>query len=91
MGSLFHAVAENYPELRSSDNMARAQDTYEEVEGHIAASRRFYNSSVTALNNSIQIFPGTILASMAGIGPMPYFEETDNRVRQSINAGDYLK
>lgn len=91
MGSLFSAVAENYPELRSSENMQSAQETFTEVEGHIAAARRFYNSSVTDLNNSVQIFPGSMIAQMAGVKAMPYFEETDEAVRAPVNADDYLK
>lgn len=91
MGSLFNAVAENYPELRSSENMVSAQETFTEVEGHIAAARRFYNSSVTDLNNSVQIFPGSWLAQMASVRAMPYFEETDEAVRAPVNADDYLK
>src|SRR5699024_9233998 len=61
------AVAEHYPELRSSDTILQAQRAFNEVEGHIAASRRFYNASVTRLNNAAQIFPGSLIANMAGI------------------------
>ena len=44
--------------------MIQAQQTYNEVEAQIAAARRFYNSSVTALNNAVQIFPGNLIASI---------------------------
>ena len=57
---------ENYPDLKSDKTMLQAQRTYSEVEDNIAAARRFYNSSVTKLNNSIQIFPGNILANYIG-------------------------
>jgi len=91
MGSLFNAVSENYPELRSSENMKRAQETFEEVEGHIAAARRYYNSSVTQLKNSVQIWPGSAIARQIGIQEMPYFEETDEAVRAPIDANQHLK
>lgn len=91
VGSLFNAVAENYPDLNSSQNMLSAQETFSEVEGHISAARRFYNSAVTDLNNSVQIFPGSWIAQMANVRAMPYFEETDEAVRAPVNADNYLK
>ena len=90
MRQLF-AVAENYPELRSSETIVQAQRTFNEVEGHIAASRRFYNAAVTRLNNAVQIFPGSMIAGMTGIRGMPFFEIEDDVVRQPVNADDYLR
>lgn len=88
MGSLMVAV-ENYPDLKSDQTMIQAQRSYNEVEANIAAARRFYNASVTALRNAIQVFPGTMIAGMAGVGDMPLFEaaETD---RQPVDADKYL-
>jgi len=84
------AVAENYPELRSSETIVTAQQTYSEVEGHIAAARRFYNSAVTRLNNAIQIFPGSIIANWAKVRAMPFFELDDAAVRGPVDADQYL-
>lgn len=84
------AVAENYPDLRSSETVVQAQRTFNEVEGHIAAARRFYNAAVTNLNNAAQIFPGTHIAAIAGVDTMPYFEIEDEAVRQPVDAGAYL-
>ncbi|MDX1711694.1 MAG: LemA family protein [Rhodovibrionaceae bacterium] len=89
MARLF-AVAEEYPDLRSSDTIVEAQQTYAEVEEHIAAARRFYNSAVASLNNAAQIFPGSVIANFAGVRPMPYYEAEES-VREPINADDYLK
>ena len=83
------AVAENYPDLKSHQNMIQAQQAYEEVEGHISAARRFYNSSVTDLNNAVQIFPSSAVAGMIGIGAMPYFE-MDEAERSPVNAAEFL-
>lgn len=85
------AVAENYPDLKASEPMVTAQHSFEEVEGHISAARRFYNSACTDLNNAVQIFPGSMIARMAGISPMPYFEIQDAAVRQPVDASDFLK
>ncbi|PCI47775.1 MAG: LemA family protein [Alphaproteobacteria bacterium] len=85
----FFAVAENYPDLKANQNMIRAQETFEEVEGHISAARRFYNSSVTSLNNAVQIFPGNIIANIANITAMPYFEMAEVE-KKPVDASDYL-
>jgi LemA protein len=84
------AVAEDYPELRSSETIITAQQTYTEVEGHIAASRRFYNSAVTRLNNTIQIFPGSLIAGWANVRAMPFFELEDAAIREPVDADQYL-
>ena len=84
------AVAENYPDLKSSESIIQAQQTFNEVEGHIAASRRFYNSAVASLNNSIQIFPGSTIADLAHIEPMPFFEIEGDAVREPVDADDFI-
>jgi len=52
--SLF-AVAENYPQLKASDNFAKLQDELSDTENKIQASRRFYNGNVRDFNTKIQI------------------------------------
>lgn len=88
MGKLMVAV-EAYPDLKSSDTMVQAQQTYNEVEGQIAAARRFYNASVTQLNNSIQIFPGNLLAGFAGATAMPFYEAYEGATAP-VDASDFL-
>jgi len=85
----FMVQVEAYPALKSDEPMLQAQRSYNEVEAQIAAARRFYNSAVNALNTSIQIFPGNILASMAGVDIMPFYE-AESEAKQSVNAKDYL-
>ncbi|MEK7524360.1 MAG: LemA family protein [Patescibacteria group bacterium] len=89
MGKLFVNV-ENYPQLKSDQTILHAQETYNEVEEHIAASRRFYNSSVTILNNAVKIFPSSTVAGMLNIQEMPYFEASAED-KKEVNAADYLK
>lgn len=60
-GKLF-AVAEGYPELRSSDVFVELQRGIRDAEEHLQAARRLYNSSVTAYNTAIAMFPANILA-----------------------------
>lgn len=88
--SRLFALAENYPQLKSDATMLQAQATYNEVEEHIAASRRFYNAAVTALNNAAQIFPGSLIAAMASITPYPFYDAPD-AVHAPVDADAFLK
>ena len=60
-GRLF-AVAEGYPELRSSEVFVELQRGIRDAEEHLQAARRLYNTSVTAYNTAIAMFPAKILA-----------------------------
>lgn len=82
---------ENYPDLKSNQTMLEAMQTFNEVEEHIAASRRFYNSAVNDLKNRIEIFPSNMVAKLIGIkDDMPLFEAEDD-AKKSINSRDYFK
>ena len=89
MRQLIVAV-ENYPQLKSDSTMVTAQQTYNEVEEHIAAARRFYNSAANELKNAVEIFPSSIIAAMCGIKAVDFFMAAEPE-RQRIDANDYLK
>ena len=80
---------ENYPQLKSDATMVQAQQTYAEVEEHIAAARRFYNSAVNELNNAVEIFPSSLIAMFLGIRRYPYFEVSEAE-KKPINASEYF-
>jgi LemA protein len=84
------AVAESYPALKSDGPMIEAQKTYEEVETNIAAARRFYNSAVGDLRNAVQIFPGALVAGLAGAGTPPPFFEAAAGDRAPVDAASLL-
>jgi LemA protein len=65
---------EAYPVLKSDQPLMEAQRTWTEIEAQITASRRFYNAAVNQLNDAIQIFPGSVIAGVAGVRTMPFFE-----------------
>lgn len=88
MGQLMVSV-ENYPELKSDNTMLQAMQTYNEVEAHISAARRFYNSSVSELNTAVEIFPGSIIAQIAHVKVMPFFEAPEAD-KAPIDASDFL-
>lgn len=68
------AVAENYPELKASDNFAKLQDELTDTENKIESSRRFYNANVRDLNTKIQIFPSNLIANVFGFKMRELFE-----------------
>ncbi|MBI2410195.1 LemA family protein [Candidatus Kaiserbacteria bacterium] len=68
------AVSEAYPELKANQNFLGLQQELADTENKIQAARRFYNSTVMALNTAEQVFPGNLIASMLGFGLMDLFE-----------------
>ena len=89
MGRLM-MLAENYPQLRSDGPMIEAQRTYTEIETNIAAARRFYNASVSALTNAVTTFPGSVLKGLAGVSEIPPFFQTTEAARKTVDAAQYL-
>src|SRR6185295_3436642 len=89
MGRFFVQV-ENYPQLKSDATMLQSQRTYNEVEENIAAARRFYNAAVNSLNTSIQIFPGSLFAGMAGVTAYPFYEAAEG-TRGAVDADAFLR
>ncbi len=83
-------AVENYPDLKSDQTMIQAIQTYNEVEEHIAAARRFYNSAAQELKNAVELFPSSVFASAMGIKSVPFIEAVEAE-RKPINAADYLK
>lgn len=71
--SLF-AVAENYPDLKASQNFRELQAQLTETEDKIAYSRQFYNDTVLRYNNKVQMFPSNILASLFKFNEAEFFE-----------------
>lgn len=88
----FKISLENYPDLKSNQTMITAMQSMNEVEEHISAARRFYNSNVNQLKNAVEIFPGNIVAALLGINyaDTPFFEISDVE-KQPINSADYFK
>jgi len=83
VGRLF-AVAENYPQLRASENFQELQSELTDTEDKIAAARRYYNSVVQTYNSAIQSFPALLYAGMLGFRRREFFsaEEPERAVPQ---------
>lgn len=84
------AVAENYPDLRASDNFQRLQSELTDVENKIASARRFFNNATSELNTSVQQFPANLLAAAAGFKTEPFFELADQD-RKHIESAPEVK
>ncbi|MEW6142785.1 MAG: LemA family protein [Chloroflexota bacterium] len=72
------AVAENYPQLRASENFMQLQKELSDIEEKIAYSRQFYNTNVMDFNTKIKVFPNVLLANSFGFKPADFFAATES-------------
>lgn len=77
------AVAENYPELRASENFGKLQGTLAEIEDKIQAARRYYNAVVRDYNTKVHVVPSSIVAGLFGFKDREYFELESPEERQA--------
>ena len=68
------AVAEQYPELRATENFQQLQAQLSETEDQIAITRRVYNDTVQTYNTLIQIFPPSLIANAFNFEPRQFFD-----------------
>ena len=68
------AVAENYPELKASENFLELQKQLTETEDRLQAARRFYNANVRDYNRRVQSFPSNLVAGMFKFVAAQFFE-----------------
>lgn len=68
------AIAENYPDLKASENFRQLADQLEGTENRIAYARNLFNDCAKEFNAAIRRFPGNIIAGMFGFERKPYFE-----------------
>ncbi|HXV58396.1 MAG TPA: LemA family protein [Gaiellaceae bacterium] len=73
LGRLF-AVAEDYPELRATENFQQLQRQLEDTEGKIAVSRQIYNDAVLTYDTALETVPTNIVAGLFSFAERPYFE-----------------
>ena len=81
LGRLF-AVAEAYPELQADENFRQLQTELAETENRVAVSRQVYNDTVLTYNNTVQTFPGLVLAGPFGFTIREFFDVEDEAQRQ---------
>ena len=76
LGNLF-AVAENFPDLKASQNFIQLQQSLADIEDQIQLARRYYNGAARNYNILIQSFPSNLVASSFRFTPVEYFEIAD--------------
>jgi len=81
--SLF-ALAENYPQLKASENFLGLQQQLANTEDRIQAARRFYNGNVRDNNNAVQFFPSNIIAGIFGFRTVDFFEIDDPAAAEPV-------
>lgn len=76
--------AENYPELKSSEQFLNLQKNLSKMESQLQAARRLYNNDVTKYNTKLNIVPYNIIAMIFGFKEEDLFKTTEN-VNQNIS------
>jgi len=69
-------TVERYPDLKSNQNFLQLQSQLEGTENRIAVERRRFNEVVRDYNTRVAVFPGTVVARLAGFTPKQFFEAT---------------
>ena len=77
------AVAENYPTLKSNDNVKVLQEELSGTENKVGFARQFYNDIATSFNTAQQVFPAVVFAAAFGFKPAELFEITTPADREA--------
>jgi len=72
--SSFFVVAENYPDLKANQNFLALQEELTSTENKIGFARQAYNDQAMQFNNTIEMFPGNIVAGMFSFKQAEFFE-----------------
>jgi LemA protein len=76
LGRLF-ALSEAYPDLKANENMMQLTEELTSTENRISFSRQAYNDSVMEYNNSVEQFPGSVIANMFAFRPAELLQSTE--------------
>src|SRR4026207_617851 len=76
LGRLF-ALSENYPELKSSQNVLQLQEELTSTENKIGFARQLYNDVATQYNTRQMQFPTNLVAGLAKASPADLWEIED--------------
>lgn len=74
-------VVENYPQLKSQENFLELQRQLASTEDQIAGVRSQYNRSVQDYNQSIRLFPASLIAAQLGYHEHEYFKSDPNSTK----------
>jgi LemA protein len=68
------AVAENYPQLKATQNFSELQSQLESTENRIKMERDNFNEAVKGFNNKVVTFPNSLIAGFSGFTAKSYFQ-----------------
>lgn len=89
VGTLINAIREDYPELKSNDNVATLMNQLEGSENRISVERKRYNEQVGTYNKSLISFPKNIMAGMLGFHAKDYFKADEGaQVAPKVDFGN---
>ena len=77
--SKINVLAENYPDLKASENFKTLQDSITDVEEHLQAARRLYNANISSYNQMIVTFPISIIAGSKGLSKREFFVAEEHK------------
>jgi len=77
------ALVENYPNLKSNENVSKLQEELVSTENRIGFARQFYNDIATKFNIAQQTFPTNMIAGTFGFKPAELFEVTEAKEKEA--------
>jgi LemA protein len=83
LGNIF-ALAENYPQLRASENMMQLQEELSSTENKVAFARQSYNDQVLFYNTTQQQYPAVMFAATFGHKPAELYEIDEAEARKPV-------
>lgn len=87
--SKIFALAEAYPDLKSSQEFINLQDEISDENEQLAAAKRIVNNNISIINQEIVSFPKSVVAKSKGLKEMEFLEEQNIDSKRSINEFDY--
>jgi LemA protein len=77
------ALVENYPNLKSNENVLKLQEELSSTENRVGFARQFYNDIATSFNTAQQTFPANLIANAFSFRPVELFEITDAKEKEA--------
>ena len=84
--SKLFALAENYPDLKASQNFSDLQAQLLKIEDDIANARKYFNAVVRNMNTKIESFPSNIVAKMFGFAKYDMYEAASGE-KEAVRVG----
>jgi len=75
-------IVERYPNLKANKTFTRLMDELAGTENRLAVSRRNYNETVKIYNQTIRLFPASMIAGMLNFNKIAYFE-IESKVKEN--------